>query len=217
MYNYFFSREKGNRDAERGMEVKRGGCRNDLSWVKETDEDTQHWKNLFKGWAQANTYVNRLLSGEVGILAEYVSYIEPRKNEIFSALVNIIEAANRFNIDVDNILQRFEKEITEYIQQQQQAVGHYTQQHISEQFTRFLHELAFYYLSKGIYPDGFEYLLICLGKSSIINNKSSIIKCIGLFELFREQAFSETKAAYQKLIKEVYANEKKNRDNVVGD
>ncbi|MFK4300280.1 hypothetical protein ABH892_000372 [Paenibacillus sp. RC254] len=36
--------------------------------------------------------------------------------------MNIIEAANRFNIDVDNILQRFEKEITEYIQQQQQAV-----------------------------------------------------------------------------------------------
>jgi hypothetical protein len=64
----------------------------DLSWVKETDEETIKWMNLFKEWAKANAYVNRLMSGEVAILPEYVTYIEPRKNEIFSALVNIIQA-----------------------------------------------------------------------------------------------------------------------------
>lgn len=165
----------------------------------------------------ANTYVNRLMSGEVGVLQEYVAYIEPRRNEIFSALVNIIEAANRFNLDIDDILQRFELEIADYIQQQQQAVGFYTRQHISEQFTRFLHELAFYYLSKSIFSDGFKYLLICLDKSSIINNKTCVIKCVGSFEAFREHASSETKTAYQKLIKEVCANEKKNRVNFLGD
>ncbi|WP_283657600.1 hypothetical protein [Paenibacillus sp. RC343] len=47
----------------------------DLSWVKETDEDTQHWIKLFQHWAQVNIYVNKLLSGDVSVLSDYVEYI----------------------------------------------------------------------------------------------------------------------------------------------
>ncbi len=46
-----------------------------LDWVKETDEETQHWVNLFKHWAEGNIYTYKLLSGDVGVLNDYVKYI----------------------------------------------------------------------------------------------------------------------------------------------
>ncbi|MNJ60316.1 hypothetical protein D3C77_560380 [compost metagenome] len=62
----------------------------DLSWVKEADTDTRHWKNVFLEWAQANTYVNKLLSGDASILPEYVAYIEKEQDEFIPALFNIM-------------------------------------------------------------------------------------------------------------------------------
>ncbi|MNW39811.1 hypothetical protein D3C74_169050 [compost metagenome] len=50
-----------------------------LDWVKETDEDTQHWIGLFKHWSQANIHVFRLLSGDVSVLYEYLNYIDNRQ------------------------------------------------------------------------------------------------------------------------------------------
>ena len=44
----------------------------DLSWVKEQDPDTLHWIGLFQHWMKINTYVNRLMSGDVSVLPDYV-------------------------------------------------------------------------------------------------------------------------------------------------
>jgi hypothetical protein len=97
-------------------------------------------------------------------------------------------------------------EIADYIQQQQQAVGFYTQQHISEQFARFLNALADYYLRKGMHADGFKYLIESLKKSTAIkiSYKSCIIKSVELFERFKKYASSETIATYKNLINEVH-------------
>ncbi|MNJ50159.1 hypothetical protein D3C77_454210 [compost metagenome] len=186
----------------------------DLSWVKETDPDTRHWIGLFKAWAQANTYAYKLLSGDTRILPEYVQHIERNREEILPGLFNIIEAANRLDMDVDEILQRFESHITEYIQVQ--ADSRYADQLMANAFTEFLHELAFYYFHRGMYSDGFKYLLNCLELSSKINNKSSIIKSVGLFEHNRDQASSETKTAYQNLVNGVYEDEKKKTASLFG-
>ncbi|SPY16036.1 helix-turn-helix domain-containing protein [Paenibacillus polymyxa] len=84
----------------------------DLDWVKEDDEDTKHWMNLFSQWAEGNTYVYKLLSGDINVLHDYVEYIvatsETNENEKISKLLNVIIAANQYSIDVDDILKRFE-------------------------------------------------------------------------------------------------------------
>lgn len=90
---------------------------------------------------------------------------------------------------------------------EQNRVGVYTQQIILERFTHFSNELAKYYLNKGIYPEGFRFLLSCLEKSTAINNKSYIIKCVRLYESYQEYASPETKTAYRNLIKEVEEDE----------
>ncbi|AET62139.1 helix-turn-helix domain-containing protein [Paenibacillus terrae] len=187
----------------------------DLSWVKEIDGETQDWKKRFQEWAQANIYAYKLLSGEVTVLPDYLSYASSHKNEVLPALINIIEAANRYNINVDDILEQFELDIQSFLEQQK-SVGVYTRQFVSERFTHFLKELADYYFRKTAYRNGFKYLINSLEISSAINNKSCIIKCVKLFERYRKEASSETTISYQILIDGVNEDEKKITNNRSG-
>ncbi|GJM79439.1 hypothetical protein HMSSN139_19350 [Paenibacillus sp. HMSSN-139] len=97
------------------------------------------------------------------MLSEYVAYIEPKKDEIVLSLLNIMEAANRFEINVDDILQRFEGEVGS-ITKKTTSLGVYTQQMITDSISRLLNELSSYYLHKGDYSEGFKYLLDSLEK-----------------------------------------------------
>ncbi|WP_370872512.1 transcriptional regulator [Paenibacillus zeirhizosphaerae] len=178
----------------------------DLSWVRETDDETLHWKSLFQHWAQANTYVNRLMMGDISILSEYVEYIEGKK-EIFSELLNIVEAANLYHIDVDHILNQFKDAVLS--DEQQASADIYTKQVIPEQSTRFWYELAKYYLNQGSYSDGFNYLLKSMEKSAEINNKTVIINCVGLFERFKDFAVDEIQLQYKNYIKKVWVKNDK--------
>ncbi len=96
-------------DHKQAIEHLRGYA--DLNWVKESDPDTLQWMKKFQHWAKINTYVNRLMSGDVSVLPDYVEHMTGEQY-IFSELLNVIEAANQYNLDVDYILQRFEPQIT---------------------------------------------------------------------------------------------------------
>ncbi|MNW53106.1 hypothetical protein D3C74_306550 [compost metagenome] len=180
----------------------------DLDWVMEKDEDTLYWKSLFQEWAAANIYVAKLFSGDESILPDYVDYFETREHEILISLMNIVEAANRCNYNVDAILQRFTSKITLYLENQD-TNPFYSSHTISDITTNLTNELADYYLRSKKYETGFNYLLICLEKSSKNNDKSSIIKCVGLYERYKDKAAYEVIYTYQNLINEVYENEKK--------
>jgi transcriptional regulator with XRE-family HTH domain len=179
----------------------------DLSWVKETDEQTLLWKGRFTEWAQANTYVNKLLAGDIGVLPDYLSYVTSKKNEVVHALVNIIEAANQYDFNVDDALKQFELEI-QSLAEQQKKVGVYTQQLMAESFARFLKGLANYYLRRGENQEGFKHLINSLELSSATNNRPYIIECVKLVERYRKNASSDIITSYQTLIDEVREDEK---------
>ncbi len=173
----------------------------DLDWVIEKDENTQHWVNMFKYWAKGNTYVNKLLSGDISVLHDYVEYIsvssKTTEEDRVTQLLNIMMAANRYQVDVNDILQHFEIEIGSIIQQQ--PVNMYTYQVVPEQTTRFKYELAKYYLNSGNYSYGFNYLLDVLSKSLANNKESFFIRCIRLFEQFKQFADVRSFAKYESL------------------
>ncbi|WP_036634895.1 helix-turn-helix domain-containing protein [Paenibacillus massiliensis] len=185
----------------------------ELDWIEEKDSETLHWKELFKTWAQANILAYKLLDGDFSIIPEYLAYIETNTDEILPALFNIMESANRYSYNVDDILERFESHINKFIEKPE-IIGVYTNQIMSNYFVLFLNDMAYYNLIKGNLETGFNYLLICLKKSYEINNKPCIIKCVGLFESFRGQANQDVEEDYQNTIKEVYEYEKDNRTNM---
>ncbi|APB70885.1 XRE family transcriptional regulator [Paenibacillus polymyxa] len=186
----------------------------DLDWVKETDEDTQHWVNLFSQWAEGNTYVNKLLSGDVSVLPDYVEYVAAtstaNENEKLSKLLNVMIAANRYEIDVDDVLSRFETNINSFAQLPTSS-DIYTQQVIPDYFAWFGYEMAHYYLHRVKYSDGFKYLMYAMVKSHIISNETYFINCIGLFMRFQVHATPEIKTEFSNLIEKVWlSNVEKN-------
>jgi transcriptional regulator with XRE-family HTH domain len=174
-----------------------------LDWVMETDEDALRWIGLFQHWAEGNTYVYKLLSGDISVLTEYVEYIATSTNkadkEMVTKLLNVMFAANRYQLGVDNILQMFKTEIDFFVQQNPSA-DMYTHQVVPEQSTRFKYELAKYYLNRGRYSTGFKFLLDVLSKSLAINKEAFFIRCIRLFEQFKEFADVKAYVKYEKLV-----------------
>ncbi|MEK4460578.1 MULTISPECIES: helix-turn-helix domain-containing protein [Paenibacillus] len=178
-----------------------------LDWIKETDEDTLHWIKLYQHWAQCNTYVYKLLSGDLSVLHDYVDHIiaspDNTEKEMIANLMNIVMAANQYQIDVEGILQQFEAEINAFAQQQL-SNDIYTRQVVPDQYARFGYELAFYYLHRGLYSDGFKHLMNALLKANILKNETYFINCMGLFVRFQAHAVLETKAEYFNLIEKVW-------------
>ncbi|MDQ0492813.1 helix-turn-helix transcriptional regulator [Paenibacillus brasilensis] len=150
----------------------------DLEWVKETDDETLRWKNLFQEWGEANMYLTKLMAGDIEVLPLYVNLISTQKDELLPGLWNIMIVANRYNIDVDDILNQFEWEISNIHDQGGKQTN--DQQNIDNQLVGFLSELAVYYLSKGKYEEGFRILLDSMRKSTILIDKSFIFKCMSL-------------------------------------
>lgn len=178
----------------------------DLSWVKEKDPESQHWLGLFQGWAKINTYVNRLMSGDVSVLPDYVEYIAGEK-EIFAELLNVVEAANNYNLDIDHILDRFEPRIAAYLEPESTDI--YTQQVLPAEYARFWYKLAKYKLFRKQYPFGFKCLMDAFEKSVTINNVLLISNCSGLFEQFRDHADSETVTRFRTKFLEVWERNEK--------
>ncbi|MGW8958438.1 helix-turn-helix domain-containing protein [Paenibacillus sp. NPDC055715] len=182
-------------DHEQALEHIRGYT--DLGWIKETDSDTLHWQDKFQQWAKINTYVNRLMSGDISVLPDYVEYISGEKH-IFAELLNVIEVANRYNIDIDHILQRFEPQIAAY--RDQAYTNTLTEEQvILEETVRFWYKLAKYNLLKGRYPYGFKCLLIAWEKAEAINKVPLSYNCACLFERFKRYAVSEARDQLQNL------------------
>ncbi|WP_226002424.1 helix-turn-helix domain-containing protein [Paenibacillus sp. BJ-4] len=179
----------------------------DLSWVKENDPESLYWKQQYQQWAKINTYVNKLMSGDISVLPNYVEHMAAEK-EIFAELLNIIEVANRYNVNVDHILQHFELQIATY--QEPSSSDTYTQQVLPEEYIRFWYKMAKYSLNKGRYPYGFKCLINAFEKAVTINHGLLIANCVGLFLHFKTHAAPETQTQFQFMYEEVWEkNDKK--------
>lgn len=174
----------------------------DLSWVRENTEEARRIIEQYQMWATANTYLLHLMMGKSEVLPEYVAFIETQEKEIIHAVTKILQAANRFDFNIDDILQKFELQINLYIDKKIN-INAITQQVEEDRYTYFVTELSSYYLNNEKYEDGIEYVLIGLESAIEIHNDDAILKYVRLFELFRHVASKEAQHRYHKLISEV--------------
>ncbi|GJM71992.1 hypothetical protein HMSSN036_42080 [Paenibacillus macerans] len=181
----------------------------DYNWVKNPTEDEMAVIEQFQEWAEGNRHMYQLVSGKVEVLQEYLAYISTRENEVFPAICEIVTAANKFDINIDDVL----KQYASYLTYEEQ---HYRIKKISEQFTadryaNLLAGLGEYYLNKKAFAQGLEYVLDSLAFAIEIYNSYGILKCIGLFEQYRNFATKAVNERYKNLISEVQKlNEKEN-------
>lgn len=178
----------------------------DGSWIQEDNEEVKRTMAQFQEWGTANRLLYRVLGGQFEVLSAYVEYISHRPDEIFIGLYNIILSANRYDWNVDSILERF----AAYIPYRTYSTefGDYNRQVMLEQHTQFLAEMAAYCLHNER-KEGIRFILQSLESSARINNESNILKCVDLFEQHRHLADEEEKEQYKHLIREVQDSHEK--------
>lgn len=179
----------------------------DGGWIREEDDEAKRIIAQFREWGTANIYLYRLLDGQIEVLDDYVEYISTKAEEIFTAIYNIVKSANRYGWNIDPILERFSDHIP--YRTYTSEFGEYNQQVMVDKHTRFLAELAAYYLHRDR-TEGITFILQSLESSAKINNESVVITCVDLFEQYRYAAGNDEIERYKLLIREVHnSNEKK--------
>lgn len=172
----------------------------DTSWVIEDDHEAESTKNQFRLWAEANSYLYQLLNGKTEVLDNFLNCISTQKDEILPALFKVIQAANRYDINIDNVLQQYHDQISHHTSSTQKINNNYSSQVISDRFAHFLADMAKYNLNKDRYEIGFNNMTDSLIFATRIYSGSCIIKNVTLFERCRYAASEKLISKYQKLI-----------------
>ncbi|WP_349267293.1 helix-turn-helix transcriptional regulator [Paenibacillus sp. HGF7] len=169
-------------------------------WLREQSDEEKRIVEQFREWAVANTYLYRIMSGELMVLPEYINCIASRKDDIFTALCKIVQIANRYGYEIDDILDRFSSHLP--YQTYQSEFGEYNKPVMKERYAQFLSDLAAYHLTQNR-RKGIKFVLHGLEFSVRINSERNIIQCMALFERFRHLAGIEEKNEFKHLVNEV--------------
>lgn len=173
----------------------------DTSWVIELDEMDTYYKKRFEVYAKANGYLIKVTSGDMSVLPDYVTYVKEHKNEMLIAIMFIVEAANRYNYNIDNVLQRVDDDIEQLVQ-----MSNYNILLNDFRYIKLYSELANYYFRWERYDAGIKAVMICL-KSAVKNNSvKTVITCVALFEQHRQYASHQEIECYQNLSEEIQKN-----------
>ncbi|QLG37287.1 transcriptional regulator [Paenibacillus sp. E222] len=175
----------------------------ELASVLNSSDEDKVYIDMFNRWTEANTYLYNLMMGKKEVLPVYLAWVEQNEGETLTALVKIIEAANKFEMDIDYILLKFDNSFNLMLSDKTLTEG-YNEQMKNDQYSKLLFELAMYLFNRGRYPEGMEKLVTCLSSAIRINNSNDIIQCVALFERYRSFASKEVENNYRKLMEEVY-------------
>ncbi|WP_028590501.1 helix-turn-helix domain-containing protein [Paenibacillus massiliensis] len=178
----------------------------DLSWFKGLGEMGKAEVRKFSIWAKANGFAYELMTGNTSVLPAYIAYIEHNEDEVLPALEKIMEAANRYSLDVSSILDQFEDRISTYIDSQQASSSYYNMHFTLERFANFCYELSYYYYQQQNFDLAVKYVLQSLSSSIKMGDKAGFIKCVTLFEEFRRHTRVENQRSYENMIRGVRKN-----------
>ncbi|MGF9700181.1 hypothetical protein [Paenibacillus sp. MABNR03] len=162
-------------------------------------EEEQELIERFQSWAKGNRYLYQMLLGNHKVLESYLDYLNDHPQEILTAFVTIVQAANQHALDIDFALERFDPYIKQF-NTEEYVKGTYTDQVINHRYIRFYYELAKYRLSQQKYKQGMENLLISLKLSSASDDDLMSIRSIDLYGKFRNHASDSQEKQYSLLM-----------------
>ncbi|ANS76051.1 hypothetical protein AWM70_16900 [Paenibacillus yonginensis] len=177
-------------------------------WVMEKDEASLNAMQKFHFWATANKYQYKMMSGDEKYIPIFVNYIAEAEEEILPGLFRVIDSANKYNWNVDYLLERFNALVeTNFLNK---APITYNKQVLDNEFAYFLTNISVYHLNKRRYSKGLSWLFKSLTYSIKINNNDSVIRSMCLYERFRHHASPKEQQIYKNIIKEVQKQNEKN-------
>ncbi|MCK6077071.1 helix-turn-helix domain-containing protein [Paenibacillus silvae] len=169
--------------------------------VNDPTGEEQELIELFKGWAEGNRYLYKILSGDFEVLNDYLDYLDVNHEEISTAFVYIIQAANQYSYNIDYTLSRFENQINEIRTKKYVKLKRaYNEQASNFRYIRLFYELAKYRLNQSQIDQGIDDLITSLQRCVSSNDDMMCIKCIDLYGKYRHFASKTQEEQYAKLI-----------------
>ncbi len=164
----------------------------DLGWFELLDDVGQREVEKFKTWAKANFYTYDLLMGEVTILPEYLKFLAKHPAEIPAGLLTLMEAASKYDIFIEPILEQYSVEIERFYKYEDPVnIGrHYN----------FRYNKVVYELKKGRITNALEEILCCLDLADKLKNQEAFKRCTALFWEHRHHASEQHERIYQEII-----------------
>ncbi|WP_427052093.1 transcriptional regulator [Paenibacillus sp. TC-CSREp1] len=174
----------------------------DYSWIKDPTEEEKIVILQFQDWSEGNNYYFRLLSGETELIQDYLKYISDRKKEVFPALCAIVTAANRYNINIDSVLDEYQSYLV--YEEQSSRLGKMSKQYTNDQYGILLAGLGTYYLRNNDYDRGVGYIRKGMEFAIENMNKDGLLDCLGLFEDLQHYATGRgAKPSAEQLIEKI--------------
>ena len=167
----------------------------DLSWLMPENPQEQEEVAKYRVWAEANSLTQDILLGRTEVLEDYTDYLLSNPAEVLPGLVTILQAANKYDFLIDDILQKFTCEIEDF-QQYKDSVT-------LERRMRFSIQLSMYYLHKSKFNEGIESCLLALELSLLTNEHSVFADAVALFESCRDVAGIHQINRYKRMMEQV--------------
>ncbi|KZE43358.1 DNA-binding protein [Brevibacillus parabrevis] len=164
----------------------------DLDWFEFLDDIGRIEVEKFKIWAKANMYTYDLLMGANQILPEYLVFLDKYPTEIPAGLLTMMEAASKYDISIDHILEEYAADIEEFYKYQEQVnIG----RHYNFRYYKVVYELKNRRISKAL-----DEILCCLDLADQLKDQRAFKQSAALFWDYRQYASEQHEQVYQKII-----------------
>lgn len=173
----------------------------DLSWFPNQDDLARTQVAKFARYARQNeTHLKLLIGRETEeTVRRCIDILENDPPETLVCLFFLLKAANRHGWDVCSILDRFEKQFENALEEE----GRYPRHNLLNRYENVCYEMALYFFARSEWEIGYDRLLRGLDVAIAINDRDMFVKCIPLFEQHRLSASASHIARYGKLLEKV--------------
>lgn len=179
----------------------------DLSGMIGLDTRDQQEVLKLSQFATANHLLFRIKLGDQTVISPYVSFMRGHPKEMIKGLTTLLEFANIYNYDMDQILEEFNI-FTDKVPSNLDANYNEAFQYFNK--VLFCKQYAIYLLKKKNYDSGLQFLLEGIKISKEIANQEMLNTLIILFEVYRVYATVEQNHIYTMICRKGCEDEKQN-------
>ncbi|MBP2001680.1 transcriptional regulator with XRE-family HTH domain [Paenibacillus shirakamiensis] len=171
----------------------------DLGWFHELDEVGTSEVKKFSLWAKANLYTFDMMMGKYDILMDYTDFLDEHPQELLPALVTIVECANKYDFQIDWVLEKYAEQITRF-----DTSGNIINYGL---FYSYCYQIAIYHLNQLEYIKGISFTLQALNLAITIRSDKDFIQCVTLFEAYRPHSTEVLRNEYHSLMNQMRKSE----------
>ncbi|TKJ83780.1 hypothetical protein PaeCFBP13512_22450 [Paenibacillus sp. CFBP13512] len=162
----------------------------DLSWFKDLDEKGKEQVELYTHFAETNLRAIHLKMGDESVVMDYYDSLKNDPTEMTFGITNILEAANKYTFNIDNILVDYE-EFSQKTYVEKNESKKYTKLFMIQHQANLDYQYAIYLFNSNNHSLGIKKLLQSLYNSVTIANITTAFDCVLTFNGYREYATKE--------------------------